>query len=55
MTSLGNDFQSADAGIGEGLDEVKVAQHQIALRGDRETDAAALKLLQKCTGTTILL
>ena len=31
------------------------AQHQIALRGDRETDAAALKLLQECAGTTILL
>ena len=37
------------AGIGEGLDQVKVAQHEVALGGDADADAAALQLFQQST------
>ena len=45
----------AYASTRECLDEIQVAEHQVALRGYRELDAAALKLFQQSPGTAILL
>jgi hypothetical protein len=45
----------AYASTRECLDEIQVAEHQVALRGYREFDATALKLFQQSPGTAILL
>ena len=41
-------------GMGKGLDEVKVTQHKVRLRGDAHADATALKLFQQGAGALVL-